>query len=236
MAAPLDKLFSKLDEKEYLADIFHILHFDELDSPTATAGDHFRLLVPKSLDDLFVNWSTESEQVVAALVTWARPETRKLSPTALTLLVDTIRSRYLLLRQFQYLSAIPDEDDAEIRELMNQLLPSAPAQAGILARMKDTVRKSVGTVLSQSKKAGKAIFMYGRDLARFVGDRITQAELPAKADAMVKKKAEMTGRLYAFKGGHATKVFIGIALSTAGLFTANPLVGGAGLVLAFVDP
>lgn len=58
--------------------------------------------------------------------------------------------------------------------------------------------------------------------------------IPQWADDLVIRKQEITGRIFHFQGGRATKVFIGIAFSAVGF--VHPIQGVPGLVFAFIDP
>jgi hypothetical protein len=238
MPMPYDELIRKLSDNEYLADIFHVLHFDEVPTPVAPSfpQDHARLLVPQSLDALLMGETDGSDEVLAALIAWARPDVRSFSQPAMANLVNAIRGRYAALRQYAYVQPIADEDDHEIRDILARLLPQFPAQRGTVERMKDIVRRSVTTVLSHSKRTGTAILMRGRELAKFLRDRVGQLELPAKADAVVKKKTDLTSRLYAFQGGQAVRFFVGLGFAVAGLVSSGPVAAVGGLLLAFVDP
>ena|SRR5215510_5980535 len=234
------KLLELLDNKEYLADLFHILHFEEVEVPRAPGATPI-LQVPVSIDRLFMKWNKESEELLAALVIWARPDTASLNPVAMTQLVSTIRSRYLALRELRIVRPIADEADPEILALIRQLLPDAGPRGSLLDRMTQTVRTSVTTILSVSKRTGQGILTRGRDLSRFLRDKVIQLELPRKADDVVQKKQKFTSRVFAFKGGRATKFFVGVAFGVAGILVppAAPAavpIAVAGLTFAFVDP
>jgi hypothetical protein len=234
------ELLELLDDKEYLADLFHILHFEEVEVPRPPAATPI-LRVPVSIDKLFTKWNKESEELLTALVIWARPETASFNPSAMTQLVSTIRSRYLALRELSLVRPIDDEADPEILALIRQLLPDAAPRGSLLDRMTQTVRTSVTTILSVSKRTGKGILTRGRKLSRFLRDKVIQLELPRKADDVVQKKQEFTARVFAFKGGRATKFFVGVAFGVAGILVspAAPAavpVAVAGLAFAFVDP
>lgn len=237
MGKSIDLLLAKLDDSDFVADLFLVLHLDEIEQPTTSNTDGLLLRVPQCIDDLLSRESDGSAEVLKALITWARPETRTFSDPALETIADSIRSRYAALKQYGYLQSITDESDPEIAAALARALPAAKQQTGVVQRMKETVRKSITTVLSFSKRTGMAILMRGRELTEFVRDWFISLELPAKADRVIKKKAAFTSRVFAFKGGQATKFFVGIALGVAGLFVGAPaIVNISGLALAVVDP
>ena len=230
-----------LDDNEYLADLFHLLHFDEVRVSEPSAQPPV-LLVPAGIDRLFTQRSTESEDLLTALVLWARPDTASLSPAAIAELVTTIRSRYIQLRESKLVRPIADEADAEILNVLRKLLPDSSPRGSLVDRMTQTVRKSVTTVLTVSKRTGKAILMRGRDLSRLLRKGVDQLEIAAeKSDDLVKKKTEFTARIFAFKGGRATKFFVGFTLGAAGLIVAPVApaatpIAAAGFMFALVDP
>ena len=241
-ADPFTRLSEVLERNEYLADLFLILHFDESTQPT---GEEPVLHVPASIDQLFIHGSNEAQEFLAALILLVREDTRTLNAQELNTLVARMRSNYLSFREGELVRPIADEADPEIFELVQQLIPEPTGESimgrmtvrgNLLNRLARTVRQSVTTTLSVSKRTGMGILMRGRDFSRLVRDRVTQLELPAKADVLVEKKTKLTSRLYSFKGGRATKFFVGLGLSGAGFVSANPVIGVSGLVLAIVDP
>ena len=237
MNNPIDDLIRKLDDSNYVADLFLLLHLDELDEPTATNTDALRLHVPKCVDDLMAEDSDASDDVLKALILWARPDLRCANGLLVDMIVDDIRSKYAALRRFQYVQPVADEADPQVTLALARLLTGPRKKAGPIARTKDTIRRAVTTVLSYSKRTGTAILMRGRQLAELLRDWLVSLELPSRVDQIVGKKVAFTKRLHAFKGGQATKFFVGLALSIGGLFAgAPPIINMAGVALALVDP
>jgi hypothetical protein len=234
---PLDDLISKLDDSVYVADLFLLLHLDELDQPTATNTENVRLEVPECIDILMMKDSKDSDAVLKAMIMWARPDLRCSNEPPIDMIIDDIRANYAALRQYKFLQPIEDESDKEVISALARVLSGPRKRVGPIARMKNTIRKAVTTILSHSKRTGTAILMRGRQLAEFLRDRLVSLEMPSKADQVVKKKAAFTARLFAFKGGQATKFFVGLALGIGGLFPGAPaIINVAGLALALVDP
>jgi len=89
-------------------------------------------------------------------------------------------------------------------------------------------------IIGFSKKTGVAILSKTRRLANLLRERIVTLELPKKFDNVVMKKQEVTGQLFRFQGGKATKFFIGVILATGGF--VHPAIGVPGIVFAFMDP
>lgn len=233
-----DHLKKSLEADRYLADLFLLLHLEETSSglPPEGSGQSPALLVPASLDAVLSTESRQDEDLLEMMLLWARSDTKGMSGTDLSALAEAIRKRYGQLREAALLRVIEDEADLAIAEVIEAHLSAPPSSRGAFARMLQTVRESTVTLLSASKRTGMSILMRGRDFCRLVRDRITQLELPAKADALVELKAGLFRRLYAFKGVKGTKVFVGIALSVAGIWVTAPVLTGAGVVLAIVDP
>jgi hypothetical protein len=239
---PFEQLIENMQRKEFLADLFLILHFDETSAPT---GEEPVLRVPESLHRLLIDWSNESQAIVDALVFASRPETRALLPDAFGELVEHLRARYLEFFERNLLIPIEDEADPQIAQIIRQLIPELETEffegrvtlrGSLLTRMRKVVRNSVTTTLSVSKRTGMGILMRGRDFSRMIRDRITQLELPAKSDRILESKAALTSRIFSFKGGRSTKFCVGLGLATAGVFTTVWPVTVGGLVFAFTDP
>jgi hypothetical protein len=238
MSNAIDVLLGKLDESEYLADLFLVLHLDDIEQPIAST-ERLQLQVPQCLDDLFVRDSEGADKILEALMIWARPEIRAFSESALAIVVDEIRSRYSAFKQNKFLQTIPDESNGEIAAVLAQVVPAATEQKeqeGIIQRMKKIVRMYLTTVFTRSKRTGRAILMRGRELAELVRDWVISLELPSKVDQLVNKKAAFASRLFAFKGGHATRFCIGVLLEVVGLLSGAPAINIGGVAFAFVDP
>lgn len=234
---PIDDLIRKLDASTYVADLFLLLHLDELEQPTATNTEDVRLFVPACIDQLLTVSSDNSDAVLKAMLVWARPDLLPSNEEGIRQIIDDIRATYAALRHYQYLQPIADEVDSDVASALRRLLAASRGRTGPAAFMKGTVQQAVTTILSYSKRTSTAILMRGRQLAEFLRDWIVSLELPSRADQVVKKKATFAARLLAFKGGLATKFFVGLALSIGGLFPdAPPIVNVAGVALAFADP
>ena len=233
-----DRLKRALEAREYLADLFLVLHLDESSSGFAPdgAGPSPVLRVPASLHALLAAVPESSDDVLELMLLWAREDTRGMSGTDLGALARSIRKRYAELREARLCRPIADEADPAIDEAIARLISAQPDARGAFSRMLETVRTSTVTLLSVSLRSGMSILMRGRDLCRLLRDRIAQLELPSKVDDLADRKAALFRSLYAFKGIKGTKVFVGLALSVTGIWVAAPALTGAGVVLAIVDP
>lgn len=105
-----------------------------------------------------------------------------------------------------------------------------------LSPFKNFLGSVIGKVMEFSRKKGMLVLSKSKALANRLSGKITALELPEKMDALAKLKQEITGKIFYFRGGRATKAFIGISLSVGGLVTANPIIGVGGAVFAFTDP
>jgi len=232
------KLRAALDANEYLADIFLLLHLDETQlgaEPSLSVGSP-TLLVPESIDKVFIGEAVDADELLVAILLWGRRDTSSAPPVEVARLAATIRERYMALRKRGLLRTIPDEADPQIAEVMAIIFPEPQGKDSLLGRLSRTVSTSVTTLLSVSRRTGRSILMRGRDLSRLIRERITQLELPARADDLAERKAAFSKRLYSFKGGKGAKAFVGIVLAGTGFAASGPLLAGAGLALAFVDP
>jgi hypothetical protein len=209
------KLKAALDANEYLADIFVLLHLDEtqLGTDASPSDGSPILLVPESIDKVFTGEATEADELLLAMLLWGRRDSSGASPVEMARVAATIRERYMALRQRELVRTIPDESDPEIAAAVAIIFPEPPQKDGFLGRLSRTVRTSVTTVLSVSRRTGQSILMRGRDLSRLIRARISQLELPARADDLAEKKVAFSKRLYAFKGGKGAKAFVGIVLA-----------------------
>jgi hypothetical protein len=241
---PFSALNDAVGGTEFLADLFLILYFDETTKPT----DETPVLhVPQSLHQLLINQSEDSQQLLAGLIYYAREDAKTLTGDELLKLVATLREKYLLFLEREKVRPIADEADSQIRQVVMQLIPEVESEglegrvtlrANFLTKMRNTVRKSITTTLSVSKRTGMGILMRGHDFSRLIRDRITQLELPAKHNQFFEKKTQLTSRLFSFKGGKAVKFYVGVGVALGGLVAtslAMPL-GIGGLALCFVDP
>jgi hypothetical protein len=222
------------EDRELLADLFHLLHLDESGHPQTHSAEAPVLLVPACIDELLIGSKVGSEEILVELIRWARPREASLDPHALARIAKEIRARYASFRRLEQFRVIPDEDSPELRRLLLDVLPDHALPKGLSARAGATVRRYFTTVLGYSQRTGKAILTRGRNFVRFVRDKVTEIEFPAKADDMVAKKARFGARLFPFKGGKATKWFIVVALGAASF--SSPAAGGVALALAFTDP
>jgi len=233
---PLKKLLTAFDSKEFLVDIHHLLHLDEADMPSERPSDMPILLVPKCINQIFTTESSANDELLEELLKWARPSLHKDDPNTVRATLRTVRSRYAMLRELEAIREIPDEVDSEIEKLVASALPSRARSQSINRRVASMVRQYTTTVLTVAKRTGTAILARGRSLIHSLRSHIAELEIPAKADKLISKKAELGARLLPFKwkGGKATKWFVVIVLATAGLqITA---ASAAGLLLAFADP
>src|SRR5262249_48416427 len=114
MTHPVDDLISKLDDSHYVADLFLLLHLAELDEATAK-NTEVRLYVPESVDDLLMEDSDSSDDVLKALLLWARRELRCSGDPSVDMMIDDIRSKYAALRRFKFVETIPDEAAPEVK-------------------------------------------------------------------------------------------------------------------------
>ena len=89
-------------------------------------------------------------------------------------------------------------------------------------------------IIGFSKKTGVAILSKTRRLSNLIREKIVTLELPKKFDDVVLRKQEITGQLFRFHGGKATKFFIGVVLSAGGFI--HPAIGVPGMLFAFMDP
>ena len=89
-------------------------------------------------------------------------------------------------------------------------------------------------IIGFSKKTGVLILSKTRRFANLLREKIVTIELPKKFDDVVIKKQEITGQIFRFQGGRATKFFIGVMLSAGGFI--HPAIGVPGIVFAFMDP
>ena len=89
-------------------------------------------------------------------------------------------------------------------------------------------------IIGFSKKTGILILSKTRRFANLLREKIVTIELPKKFDDVVIKKQEITGKIFRFQGGRATKFFIGVILSAGGFI--HPAIGVPGIVFAFMDP
>lgn len=233
-----DRLKRALDDREYLADIFLILHLDESSSglPPDGAGESPKLHVPRSLDEILMADPNAPDDVLELMLLWAREDTKRMSAEDLANLARTIRRRYSELREARLFQPIDDEADPAIAETIAQILQPPNVANRPLTRMFHVVRTSVVTLLSASRRTGKSILMRGRDFIRLLRDRITQLDLPSKWDNLAERKEALFKRLYPFRGGKGTKVFVGIAVSVGGIWITAPPMIAAGIVLAVIDP
>lgn len=92
----------------------------------------------------------------------------------------------------------------------------------------------IATIIGFSKKTGVPILCKTRNFANLLREKIVSIELPKRFDDVVIKKQEITGQLFRFHGGRATKFFIGVVLSVGG--SIYPAIGVLGIVFVFMDP
>jgi len=218
---PFTRLSEVLEHNEYLADLFLILHFDELGE---ARGEQPVLHVPASIDQLFTHEPSEANELLAKLVSLVREDARTLEANQLTALVARIRSNYLQYRGREMVRPIADEADEEIFELMHQLIPEPSGvdhlgrltlEGSLLKKVAGTIRKSVTTTLSVSKRTGMGILMRGRDFSKLIRDRVAQLELPSRRMLLSRR------RLSGHRGFMTSKVGTPPRFSWASLSVAS---------------
>jgi len=135
------------------------------------------------------------------------------------------RERFLIL----------DENliDPEIQAALQELHPHPWLEIS-LSPKSNFLRDYIVRVYSWSKRVGGKVIECGDKLYRRVGRYISTLQLPDKLDQKVDLKGRYVKRLFGFRGGKATRYFVGVVVGAAGL--AYPPAGIAGLVIAFVDP
>ncbi len=92
----------------------------------------------------------------------------------------------------------------------------------------------VAKIICFSKKTSIAILSKTRRLLSLVRERIVALELPRKLDDIVLRKQKVTGQLFDFHGGKATKFFVGVVLSVTSYF--SPIIGVPGMLFVLMDP
>lgn len=92
----------------------------------------------------------------------------------------------------------------------------------------------IAKIMEFSKRTGKIILSKSRKLANLLREKVTSLELPKHFDDAVRAKSEILCKMFNFQGGRATKFFIGISLGVGGFI--NPVIGGIGVLFAFIDP
>lgn len=96
------------------------------------------------------------------------------------------------------------------------------------------LRDYIVRVYSWSKRTGGKVVECGDKLYRKIGRYISTLQLPDRLDRAVDLKSRYIRRLFGFKGGKATRYFVGLVVGVGGL--AIPAFGVAGAVIAFADP
>lgn len=218
---PFSALSDAVGGTEFLADLFLLLHFDETTKPT----DEIPVLhLPQSLHQLLIDQSEDSQQLLAGLVYYAREDAKTLTGGEPLKLVATIREKYLLFLERKKVRPIADEADSQNTQVVMQLIPKVESEglegrvtlrANFLTRMRNTVRKSITTTLSVSKRTGMGILMRGRNFSRLIRDRITQLELPAKHNQFFDKKTQLTSLLFSFRGARRSNSMLELGLPLA---------------------
>lgn len=123
--------------------------------------------------------------------------------------------------------------DEEIQESLGRLYPGGAFEIS-LSPKKNFLREYLVRIYSWSKHTGGVILERTRRVFSDLGHHIATLQLPDKLDHYVGLKSQYIGRTFGFRGGRATKFFVGVAVGLAGL--GNPAASVAGVVIAFMDP
>lgn len=129
---------------------------------------------------------------------------------------------------------ISDEmDDPEIQKSLSTLYPGRAFEIA-LSPKRNFLRDYLVRIYSWSKSTGGVILERTRRVFSDMGHQIATFQLPDKLDRYAGLKSRYVGRMFGFRGGKATKFFVGCAISIAGL--GNTAASIAGVVIAFADP
>ena len=155
-------------------------------------------------------------------------------------LVFRVVSLILGLRDANRLDVIDDEMiDPKIQESLVRLYPSKAFEIS-LSPKKNFLREYVVKIWSWSKRTGGLIVERTRRVFSDIGHYISAIQIPDKLDYYTNIKSKFFNRVFNFRGGKATKYFVGIAVAIVGLGNPAAAVTGAatmaGIVIAFTDP
>ncbi|WP_250439738.1 hypothetical protein [Delftia tsuruhatensis] len=129
---------------------------------------------------------------------------------------------------------IDDEmTDPVIKESLSNLYPG-PAFEISLSPKRNFLRDYLVRIYTWSKHTGGLILERTRRVFSDIGHHIATFQLPDKLDGYIQFKSRYVGRMFGFRGGKATKFFVGCAIGIAGL--GSPAASIAGVVIAFADP
>ena len=123
--------------------------------------------------------------------------------------------------------------DPEIEESLGDLYPGRAFEIA-LSPIRNFLRDYLVRVYSWSKHTGGVILECTRRVFSDMGHHIATLQLPDRLDHYVGLKSRCVGRMFGFRGGRAVKLFVGCAISIAGL--RDPAASVAGVVIAFADP
>ncbi len=199
-----------------------------------------KIAIPENLLRLLLyirDGSERHRRVLVRVLHHFRPRwanTRFIDPRMDEAIVDRLMS---LIERFEAegrIVAITDEvRDEGIEHALRQLFPG-PGYEIELSPKRNFLREYLVLAFSWSKKTGGAILEKTRRIFSDVGRHIATLQLPDKLDGAITAKSRFFDKIYAFRGGRATKFFVAGAVAVTGVW--NPAIGAAGIVLVFMDP
>lgn len=217
-----------LDRKEIIIDpsIFHFLIFNKIEKSDLVfyIPDNLLRLIKKSQEN------DEARHFLDRFLRfWGYPYYRRTQEKSWDLFYENLRNMDIkpITREM-----IGMENESYLDDYLKEYKKHSFYIS--LSPLTNMLGDCIGKMIEFSKRTGIFIFSKTRQLERLIREKILSLEIPKRADNIIQAKKNYTQRLFNFQGGHATKFFIGTALSIGG--SVEPILGLSSVLFVFLDP
>ena len=128
-----------------------------------------------------------------------------------------------------------EEEDERISNALEGFFESDDFYVS-MSTAKNFLRKYYAKLITFSKAKMQPIIERTGETLTELGHYILSLQIPDRINQVLDAKRKFAEQIFEPIGGNNARFFIGIALSVAGLCSANPVIGVAGVVMTFTDP